>query len=139
MNKTDIARMFDDLPYSLRERVMGYVNSVEIAIPEIFRDAEIQYNEDLAETLLFVASLRKFFSIVNSAYWTLENTGEILERQNTRNIRIGGSFYSRYSPYYEQLFNMHMDLEDLLKANGLYEMVYELRFVEILRQLSNER
>jgi len=42
-----------ELPPRLRESVIGYARSVEDALPDIFRDAELRPDQGLADQLVF--------------------------------------------------------------------------------------
>jgi hypothetical protein len=43
-----VRRLAEELPAPLRDQVVGYARSVEEAAPEIFRDANIDFDPQLA-------------------------------------------------------------------------------------------
>lgn len=81
-----------DLPYGLSEQVLSYARSLDVAAPEIFREAGIAFSREVADTLVFVGGQRKLFSIVDSNYWVIDNAGAILELQQGQfSVRVGGA------------------------------------------------
>lgn len=58
--------MYSGLHYTLRDRIIGYVDSVALAIYDIFESANVKYNEGLADKLLFIAGLKK---LAHPAIW----------------------------------------------------------------------
>ncbi len=138
MKKENISSMIEKLPFYLKERIDGYVKSVDIVLIDIFKSAGVKYSDEIAQDVIFIAFLKKFYAIVNSAYWTLDNTGEILENNGISSVWIGSTNYSRYSEYYGNLFRMQDKFKTILEDGNVFEMVFNMNYKEIIKHLSNE-
>ncbi|MDT8428289.1 MAG: hypothetical protein RQ757_05945 [Pseudomonadales bacterium] len=129
-----------DLPYGLSEQVLSYARSLDVAAPEIFKDAGVQFSRELADALVFVAGLRKLLSIVDSNYWVLDNTGVILERQQDQFfVTVGGTDLSRGGAYHQTLATVRRDLVELLSEHQLLQFAQNLPYVDVVRELANGR
>ena len=129
-----------DLPYSLAEQVLSYARSMDIAAPEIFKDAGIAFSREVADTLVFIAGLRKLFSIIDSNYWMIDNAGEILEQQQDQfAVRVGAADLSRGGTYHQSLATVRRELVELLSEHQLLQFVQNASYVEVVRELANGR
>lgn len=81
--------MISGLPYVLEAQVVGYAKSVDDALPEIFEQAGRSFDKAIGNQLVFIAGIRKLHAIVASSYWTLDNSGKILENLDVSAIRAG--------------------------------------------------
>lgn len=132
-----LSETIDDLPHALSKQVMSYARSLEYAAPEIFKEAGIRQSRELTNILVFVAGLRKLYSIVASNYWVLDNAGAILSSQQQQNVRVGGMDLSRGGNYHQSLNKLRSELADLLSKHQLLQYVREMPYVELLRGLAD--
>lgn len=131
--------MIEGLPKSLSDQVVGYAASVERALPEIFRDAERKFDQDIANQLVFLAGVRKLHSIVASSYWTLDNSGALLHQFNTERIRVGRADYSRGGLFHQDLLELLEAFENVLSKYNISEYI-NTSFTELVNILvMNER
>lgn len=130
--------VFDDLPHTLFEQVISYARAIEDATPEIFKDAGIKPNRELANTLVFIAGIRKLFSIVNSNYWIVDNVGAILaNQQEIYSVRVGNTDLSRGGTYHQSLNNITTEFTELLTEHKLVQYVSNVPYADILRDIAN--
>lgn len=139
MSFNALARTVEDLPSSVKDSVLSYSRSVEVSIPEIFKDAQLKYRKELADQVVYVAGLKKLYSFVDSTYWMLDNSSSILEKQQVADIRIGGESFSRDSDNHDKLYSLRKNLIDLLVEKKIYDLVVETSYARILRRLHDER
>lgn len=129
-----------DLPYGLSEQVLSYARSLDLAAPEIFQDAGVAFSREIADIVVFIAGLRKLFSIVDSNYWVIDNAGAILERQQSQSsVRVGGADLSRGGNYHQSLTTVRRELIELLAEHQLLQFVQNVPYVEVVRELANGR
>jgi len=129
--------MTEKLPLSLREQVLGYAESVERSAPSIAKDAGVSFTSRFEDHIVFVAGLRKLFSIVSSSYWSLDNSTALLSKSNTSVITIAGRSFSRGSEAHEQLRTLLADLEDALSTSGVMDLM-RLSLQEVAEAVANE-
>ena len=135
-----LSKAIEDLPYALSEQVLSYARSLELAAPAILKDAGVRPNRELTNTLVFIAGLRKLFSIVDSNYWLVDNTGAILaSQQDQYSVRVGGTDLSRGGTYHHSLTTVRSELIQLLAEHQLIQYVRNMPYVEIVRELANGR
>ena len=127
------------LPFKIREEVLGYARSVEDALDEIFRDAEIKSDRELGDQLVFLAGVKKLHAVCTCTFWILENSLTSLQQSGTYQVRIGSLKISRNSREYKQLADLLNDLELLLSRHGLTDFVRLRSYAEILQALRDER
>ena len=101
-----------DLPFVVREQVLGYAESVQAASPSIAREAGVEPTKDLTELLTFLAGVRKLHDLVASSYWALDNSAKLLAASDIGEIRIGAQDFSRGG-------EMHTQLKRLLDAQDV--------------------
>jgi len=122
----------------LSEQVLSYARALEIAAPEIFKDAGVKPNRELTNALVFIAGLRKLFSIVDANYWVVENTGAILASQQEQySVRVGSTDISRGGTYHQSLKTVRSELTKILAEHKLLQYVGNVPYVEILRELAD--
>lgn len=133
-----LSETIDELPYNLSQQVLSYARALEIAAPEIFKDAGVKPNPELTNTLVFIAGLRKLFSIVDANYWVVENTGAILASQQEQySVRVGSTDISRGGTYHQSLNTVRSELTKILAEHQLLQYVDNVPYVEILRELAD--
>jgi hypothetical protein len=127
------------LPPRLREDIIGYARSVERALPDIFREANMAQDEQLAGQLVFLAGVKKLHAICSGTFWILDNSLESLQRVQANEVRVGSLRISRGSREWQRLRDLLTDLEIILVSQGIEEMVQTPSYAQILRRLRNER
>ncbi|MBI4382301.1 MAG: hypothetical protein HY574_14075 [candidate division NC10 bacterium] len=127
-----------ELPAKLSGDVVSYAKSVEAALPEIFRTADVRRTDELARQLVFIAGVKKLYSICSSSFWILENSLHALRHQ-AQEVRLGSLIVSRGSPYFRRLQQLQTDLVEILSEQGLFEFMELGSYSEIVRRLSRER
>jgi hypothetical protein len=126
------------LPPRLREDIIGYARSVQIALPDIFRDANLAQDERLGDQLVFLAGVKKLYAICSGTFWILDNSLESLQNINTHQVKIGSLRISRGSRDWQRLRDLLTELEGILAFQGLQEIVETPTYPEILRRLRDE-
>ena len=138
MSLQALSDAIDDLPYALSEQVMSYARSLEMAASEIFKDAGIRQTPELTSQLIFISGLRKLFSIVDSNFWIIDNTGAILHhQQQQQDVRVGGTDLSRGGNYYQALQAVRNELVVLLESYQLVNYVQNIPYSKLLRELAH--
>ena len=112
-----------ELPYSLREQVLGYAESVERALPEIFKSNRRKFDKNLGDKIVFMSGVRKLYSLVSSSYWTLENSAYMLNEEGISSIKIGSSDFSRGSDIYRRLKGLISTLEKEADRLNFYSVL----------------
>lgn len=130
-----LTELFQELPYSLREEVVGYGISINEAAEQIIKDAGVKYNQELSDNLVFVACMRRLWSKFEVQYWILDNSLALCKKNEVTHIKIGGNYYGYESDQYNELrlfirnFELlltNMELYDLVKMGSLKEIVIDL-------------
>lgn len=121
-----------DLPYSLREAVNGYVDAVAAALPEIQRDARVEFGPDRTDEFLLLVAIRRIWSSVNSQYWTMNDCIQIASRptelsargaEQMRGFRVGRDEISADSPAFSESRQLRQDFEKLITELGIEDLV----------------
>ena len=137
MSIRSLKEAIEGIPYSLSDQVLSYSRSVSVALPEIFDEAGVAYNRDIADQVVFLAGVRKLFSIIDSAYWVIDNASAILEKNDMHRIRVGGTNLSRGADYHYSVEQLRKNLIALLEDNNIYRYIADQSYVEIVRDLSS--
>lgn len=119
MSLKSVREMVSGLPRSLGDQVVGYAESVERALPEMFREARRKRTEKLANQVVFIAGLKKLHWLVASSYWTLHHSSNLLGSMDVDHIRIGRTAVSKGSEVYEELHRVTKELEVVLSNNDV--------------------
>lgn len=127
------------LPYSLKEQVLGYARSVRDAMKEIMQEAEVEYTDEIANKIIFIAGVRKLYSICNSSYWVLENTNSLLQESNVYNVRVGGTDMSKGSEFYKDIKILTSEIDKYLSDKGIKEEVISYSYPDLIRMYANGR
>ena|SRR5213075_3372347 len=140
MSMKALSDAIDPLPYALSEQVLSYARALELAAPEIFADAGVKRTRERTDALVFVAGLRKLFSIVDANYWVVDNASAILSRQGDQYaVRVGGADLSRGGTYHESLGRMLADFQQLLVEQNLLRYVRDISYADVVREMADER
>jgi hypothetical protein len=108
------------LPYSLREQIEGYVESVSQSQNEIFRDANVPFSAEIRDRLLFVAGVRRLFNITRSYYWLLDRSLQLLG-DDADALALGRARLRRGEGEMEALRKLVNKLEKALNESGFDE------------------
>ena len=139
MSISQVEEMVADLPYSIREDVVGYAQSVQAALPEIFRDARVEFSRLVGDQVVLLAAIRKLYWISSSNFWILENSIHLARESSIGAVVVAGETMNRQSAYYQQLSQLLRDLERLLVELGVREFVDLDSHSDVVRALSSGR
>jgi hypothetical protein len=124
-----------DLPFVLREQVVGYAESVRQALPDIFRDAGVKLDQRLADEVVFLAGVRKLHGLVASSYWALDNSAELLDGSAVDRIRIGRHDFSRGGQVHSALRAALEGLESALARENIGDLI-KLGYADLVQALA---
>lgn len=130
-----LASTVADLPYALREQVIGYAESVKAALPAIYQEAGVAANNGVSDQVVFLAGLRKFHSLVASNYWALDNSASLLEASDISRIRVGAQDLSRGGQLHRSLKNALEALETALAREEIKELLH-MPYLELIERLA---
>jgi len=125
------------LPPNLQEQVIGYARSVRDALPDIFREAGSPHDAKIADQVIFLAGVRKIHSLVASAYWTVDNSGKLLESMGEIIIRAGSLDLTRQGAFHSRLQSLIKQLENVLRENKI-DQLPNINYAELIRLLSKK-
>lgn len=134
-----IEKLVGGFPAALRDPVLGYAASVQRALPEIFREAQIEPDPELEDQVVFIAGIRKLYVMVSSTFWTLTKALRQLKTRNTFSVRIGARKYSLDSPEYLRIEALYHSLRTRLEEEDLLRFIRGMSYATILHTLDNER
>lgn len=129
--------MFSSLPSALATQIFGYAQSVHDASQEIFKEARVHLTDDLQQKLVFLAGVKKLYTIIDSNYWLIDNSGKLLSGMGTNDVYIGSVDFSRGSEYFSQLDKMRRDLTEILSKFNILHFVEDAGYVEIVQALAD--
>lgn len=138
MSLRTLQEFTSELPYAIREQVLGYARSVRDAAPEICREAEVPPSLELVDQLMWLAAMKRLHTIVGSAYWTLENANALLQQHDAGPASVGSTDYAEGSLMYATLSRLQGDLGRLEQDLGLVNLI-RLPWPEAARALADER
>jgi hypothetical protein len=124
-----------ELPWVLRSQVEGYVLTVEAAKYDIFKAASIDYDERLYQQFIFLVGIQRIWSLVDSQYWILNNSLNLLRNSDARVVEIGGSEFHTNSSFYRDLSALRGNLDVLLQKEGISHLVKTKNPKELLLAL----
>jgi len=127
-----------ELPYALREQVVGYARSVELASHDISKEAEVELTDELRDQLVLVAAVRKLHAICSTSYWLLYNSTRLLGDE-VSGVRVGNTTFSPGNADFDQLSRLLGDLEIVLRDQGLTVEMIRQPYPEILGLLADGR
>jgi len=131
----------EELPPRLRDSVIGYARSVQDALPDIFRDAELRQDQGLADQLVLFAGIKKLYAICSGTFWILDNSLRSLREAQTYEVQVqvGSMRISRGSKEWTQLRDLLDNLEGILKEQRIQDMMFITSYAEVLHRLRDER
>jgi hypothetical protein len=138
MSLADVDEFAQNLPYVLREQVVGYARSIRDAAPEIIQEAGVSPSPGVIDQLIWIAALKRLHSILSSTYWTINTANVLLREQNAGFPVIGGVDYSLKSSFYSRLRSALQDLEALLSSLDLSDLI-TLQWADVVKRLVNGR
>lgn len=124
-----------DLPFVLREQIIGYAESVRHALPDIFREAGVRQSAELVDEVTFIAGIRKFHGLVASNFWTLDNSATLLLDSDVSQIRMGSHDFSRGGHIHAILKSALDALESALDRFEATDLI-DLRYPELVQRLA---
>jgi hypothetical protein len=139
MSLRNVEEFTSSLPYSLREQILGYARSVQDAVPEILAEAQVAQSVDVAGQLVFMAGVRKFYSICEANFWILHNSTQILSQYDQNDVRVGRTDYSREGDLYHALSVALNELHSTLLEHGISETMLRRSYVDLASELASER
>ncbi len=139
MSTERIESLIFDFPFNFRDPILGYANSVKIALPSIFREAGLKRDNVLEDEIVFIAGVKKLYAIVSSTFWTLRKALTYLEESGIPMVKVADRQYSLKSPEYRRLRNLYDSLRGLLEEENLARFMDESNYVYIVRILADER
>ena len=139
MSRAALNELIIELPYSLRERIDGYVASVVAESEAIFEEAGVPLTRDLLGGLIFFAGVRKLWAIVDSYYALMVNSLALVESHDIEVMMVGATRYSRHSETYTTIRQLRNQLESQLLELGIYSVLQERSLASLVRELADER
>ena len=122
----------------VRDQVLGYAESVNAALPEIFEEVRLSFDEQVADEVVLIAGIRKLDAICSSAALLLDRAMAGLAADQIMTIRIGASEYAEDSRDYTEL----TELSNLMRAT-LRDLEMEpfitMRYDRMVRELYHGR
>lgn len=122
------------LPRALKDQVLGYALCVEGALPEIFKKAGRQYDNAIGDQIIFLAGMRKLYSLVSSNYWTLDNSATLLGDMDVKHITAGSVDLSKSGKLHANLQELNKSLEDIFSEHELLQY-FNVDYAEIVNNL----
>ena len=138
MNINTIDEILSKCPYDIKEQIISYVRSVKYALPEIFSELNMSHDDKIEDKILLVAFLKKFYSIISTFYWTIDNSITSLSKDDIHSIKIGGSFYSMESTDYFLVKDLFYTINEFMKENDLIKFIEMPYYSDIIEMLKNE-
>lgn len=136
MSLTLLSSTVSELPFALREQILGYAESVKHALPTIFADAGIaNIRQEVADHVIFLAGIKKLHSLVASNYWALDNSASLLQAADVKSIRIGSRDFSRGGELHTSLKSALQEVENILSRLEIMDLL-DLSYVELVQQLA---
>lgn len=114
-----IDRIGAELPFALRRDLEGYLNSVDAAHVDIYREAQINLDQVSRETFLLVVAAWRLWVYIDSQRWIVENSLGLAREFDVGVIQAGGMHLSRGSDDVESIRKLHVDLRRWLNRKGL--------------------
>jgi hypothetical protein len=118
-----------DLPYGLREQIIGFATYIDDASDDLLDLAGItEPSRNQIDELVYIAGLWRLWQIINSLFSLLDNSLSLLQSNNLTGAtlgdsdigyRMGGQLYSRTSTQYSMLAGLRADLSATLISQQL--------------------
>lgn len=118
-----------DLPYGLREQIIGFATYIDDASDDLLDEAGVSRpSRNQIDELVYIAGLWRFWQTINSLFSLLDNSLSLLQSSNPTGstlgqaqigYRMGGQLYSRTSSQYSMLAALRADLSAALISQQL--------------------
>lgn len=128
--------MTEELPAALRGQVVGYAESVRASVPAIAHELKIRNIQTFEDRLVFLAGVKKLYSITASAFWSLDNSASLLARSDTTDIVVAGRLFSRGSAFHQELDALLRDLQRTLAEQGAWD-VMQLGIADLAKEIAD--
>lgn len=140
----DVEQFAQELPHVIADDVVLYARSVRDALPDIFREANVEPSERISDQVVFIAGVKRLEAICSSNLWTLDNALSNLAKAHSDSVgrievRIGSLSVSRNSEYYQNLATLNRGLQLLLQRLEISDLVAMNRYVDIVKELHGRR
>lgn len=139
MSMRALSRLAESLPPAIANDVIQYARSVQLSLPEIFRDARVREDPELGDQLVFLAGIRKLESAIASQYWILDNSLHLMKAESIDVVRIGSSEIAIGSDFHSGLQHVMRELEHILASEGVAEILMMRSYAEMLKGISDGR
>lgn len=133
-----LSSILEPAPPQLREQIIGYARSVDAAAADIFEDADVPFDEELAEDLVLLAGLRRLWSIVDGQYWIVANSLHLLSDHNISEVGVGGSIYGYGTRSFQQIRDLRDQFQRLLRELNVLRLVEAGSPADLLVLLAEE-
>ncbi len=137
-----------DLPYSLREQIIGFATYVDDASDDLLDSVGISDPSRVqVDQLVYVAGLWRLWQIINSQFSLLDNSLALLQPRASVGVSrapqnigylMGGNLYSRNSPQYAMLIALRDDLRAVLRAQQLGFISSARNLPELVRNVASQ-
>ncbi len=118
----------------VRDQILGYAESVNAALPEIFEEARVPFDEQVGDEIVLIAGIRKLDAICSSAALLLERAIAGLAADQIMTIRIGAGEYAEGSRDYAELTQLSSLMRATLRDLEL-EQFMSMRYDRMVREL----
>jgi hypothetical protein len=132
MPRAELTEMLRPLPYSLRERVEGYVTTVAAEAPGIFEQADVPLTPEVRDDFLFLCGVRKLWAIVDAEFHMLTGSLSLLHDQGVEEVRVGNSIHARGSETYAVVRNLRNGLQGELIELGIFSLIRTQTLIDLL-------
>jgi hypothetical protein len=112
MSKQLLLETISSLPYALREQVENYADYVEATADEAIERAGAQPTAPIRNELIFLAGLRRLWSLVSGQFWLLDRALALSGQLRLSGISVGGTVFIRNEGAHAEL----RQLRDALAA-----------------------
>ena len=106
MSRRRVAVLTNPLPFRLREMLQGYAGTVFTAAPTIFADTDIQMTVRRRNDLMFAATVRRLWQLVDGQATILDGSLAQLGEHGVAAFRVGATSFSRTSEAYRDLHSL---------------------------------
>jgi hypothetical protein len=131
LSRRQLREAIEDYPYAMRERVLDYALRVEESAQAIFSDVGHENpTQGEIDQLVFVAGLRKLWSMVEFQFRTLQSV-VTADQYGVAGLRAGGVVYRRDSSDYLAVRDLRDDLWSILRQGGMLELVRTRRLSDV--------
>jgi hypothetical protein len=118
----------------VRDQVLGYAESVDNALPDIFEEAQIPFDEQVRDEVAPIAGIRKLDAICTSSALLLGRAVATVAAERITTIKIGASEYAEGSPDYSELTQLSERMRVMLRELEL-EQYLSMQYAGIVREL----